>query len=145
MKRSLYRSFQRNIWKDKMKLLGKKMTCQVICLLLTVNAFCHIAWDLSSSKIIVKKASCILILDLQEINNDHNKLGKMHKECLVLILKFQSKEKAYGQRCVVVSSLLITPKIISSHQSCSVSLGIFEGNKEWNKNKLQNFYILDGK
>lgn len=35
MKRNLYRSFQRNIWKDKMKLLGEKkpkMTCHIICL-----------------------------------------------------------------------------------------------------------------
>lgn len=41
MKMNLYRSFQRSIWKDKMKLLGKKMTCQVICLLpLITNSQC---------------------------------------------------------------------------------------------------------
>lgn len=44
MKRNLYRNFQRSIWKDKMKLLGKKWHAKSICChwLLTVNVFCYI-------------------------------------------------------------------------------------------------------
>lgn len=80
MKRNLYTSFQRSIWREKMRLSEKKMICQVICRLsLITNSqwfmLHRLGWIFI--KIIVKEASFTLTLDRQEINNDHRKLWKM--------------------------------------------------------------------